>query len=67
MEMSIRAFTLREFCSRYGISRSTAFRELRAGRLVARKPRRNLLVMVEDAEAWANALPVRTTPVRKAA
>lgn len=59
MEMPIRAFTLSKFCIRYGISRRTAFRELRAGRLVARKPKRNLLIMVEDAEAWANALPVR--------
>lgn len=59
VETSIRAFALRDFCKKYGISRRTAFRELEAGRLKARKRGRSLLVMAEDAEAWAQALPVR--------
>ena len=55
----IRAFALLDFCTRYGISRSTAFREMRAGRLTARKLGKKLLIREEDAEAWLAAIPVK--------
>jgi hypothetical protein len=51
------AFTLDKFCERYGQSRSSAYREINAGRLVAKK--RGARVLIERAEAhrWFSNLP----------
>ena len=43
------AFTLDKFCERYGRSRSSVYREINAGRLVAKK--RGARVLIERAEA----------------
>lgn len=52
-----RAMRLSEFCARYGVSRSKAYRELQANRLVARKIGTRTIVTVEDAELWLSKLP----------
>jgi excisionase family DNA binding protein len=51
------AFTIKQFCSSYGIGRSTFYEELKAGRLRARKAGGRTLVLAEDASAWAKSLP----------
>lgn len=51
------AFTVREFCEAYGISKFTAYGEIGAGRLKTKKVGRRTLVLRSDADAWANALP----------
>jgi len=51
------AFTVNEFCVRFGICRSLFYAEVRAGRLKTRKAGRRTLVLRRDADAWAEALP----------
>ena len=51
------AFSIREFCARYGICRDTFYRELRRGRLRATKVGRKTIVLRPDAEVWAASLP----------
>jgi excisionase family DNA binding protein len=53
----IAAFTIAEYCRRYRICRETAYREIRAGRLPARKLGRKTLILRADAETWAAGLP----------
>lgn len=62
-----RAFDVLGFCQRYGVGRSTAFKEMAAGRLKARKSGRRTIIMDEDAAAWAAALPEREIEPRKQA
>ena len=51
------AFTVNEFCVRFGICRSLFYAEVRAGKLKTRKGGRRTLVLIRDADAWAEALP----------
>lgn len=51
------ALTLKEFCEAFAISRSYAYLEIRANRLIVKKAGRRTLVLRQDADAWANALP----------
>lgn len=51
------AFSVAEFCTRYGISRSLAYEERRAGRIRFRKVGARTLILTSDAEEWARALP----------
>jgi hypothetical protein len=53
-----RALCLPEFCRRYGVGRSKAYLEIKAGRLKARKCGDRTLVSTDDAEAWLRSLPV---------
>lgn len=52
------ALNISEFAAVYGVHRDTARREIKEGRLIARKLGRRTLILREDAEAWARALPV---------
>jgi excisionase family DNA binding protein len=51
------AFSIREFCARYGICRDTFYRELKRGRLRAMKLGRKTIVLRADADTWAASLP----------
>lgn len=51
-----RAFSIDEFCRRYGIGRTTAYAEIAAGRLRRRKVRKRSLITEDDAEAWLECL-----------
>jgi len=51
------AFTLDKFCERYGQSRSTAYREINAGRLVAKKRGARVLIDRAEAHRWFSNLP----------
>lgn len=48
-----------EFCSIYRIGRTTAYREVAAGRLKVRKLGAATRIARTDAEAWFASLPVR--------
>lgn len=50
--------TVGEFLTRYKVSRSNFYREVQAGRILLRKMGTASRISREDAEAWANALPV---------
>jgi excisionase family DNA binding protein len=47
-----RAYDIPEFCEAYRIGRTTAYAEIAAGRLRARKVGRRRLIGVNDAEEW---------------
>lgn len=52
------AFSVAEFCKRYGISRSKAYEEHKAGRLAFWKVGSRTLIMIGEGERWASALQV---------
>lgn len=51
--------TMGEFLARYSIGRTTAYREVTAGRLKIRKLGSATRIAREDADAWMASLPVR--------
>jgi predicted DNA-binding transcriptional regulator AlpA len=51
------AYPLPDFLKRYGVSRSTAYREINAGRLEARKRGSRTIITAEAAQAWLDSLP----------
>jgi excisionase family DNA binding protein len=52
-----RAFSIAEFCENYGICRTKAYEEIKAGRLRVVKVGRRSLIKGTDAESWLAALP----------
>jgi excisionase family DNA binding protein len=56
-QSSPRAFSIPEFCRRYGIGRTNAYQEIAAGRLRALKVGRRTLITHDAAESWLAALP----------
>jgi excisionase family DNA binding protein len=52
-----RALSIPQFCQRYGPGKSTAYQEIQAGRLRARKVGRRTLITLDDAERWLRDLP----------
>lgn len=54
----ILAFPMSEVQDRLGISRSTAYEEIRAGRLCAVKCGARTLITFASAQAWLNSLPL---------
>jgi hypothetical protein len=55
------AFSVGEFAERHGIGRTTAFAEIKAGRLEARKVASRTIITREAAAAWRNSLPKITS------
>ncbi|MGB8741877.1 MAG: DNA-binding protein [Xanthobacteraceae bacterium] len=51
------ALTLGEFCVRYGLSRSAAYREIKAMRLIAKKRGRRTVIERREAQRWLVTLP----------
>jgi hypothetical protein len=54
------AYTLPEFCLRFGIGKTKAHSEINAGRLKARKNGTRTIVTAADAQTWLDSLPIRT-------
>ena len=51
------SYSVDEFARRNRIGLSTAYAEIRAGRLIARKIGRRTLIVAEDARSWRDNLP----------
>jgi hypothetical protein len=51
------AYLLTDFLKRYGVSKTQAYREIHAGRLVVHKRGRRTIVRAENAKAWLDSLP----------
>lgn len=51
--------TMNDFLTRYSVGRTTAYREIAAGRLRIRKLGSATRVSRRDAESWAASLPAR--------
>jgi len=64
MEAEKRAFSIAEFCSRYGIGRTSAYAEIKANRLSIVKVGARTLVLADAAEAWLKNLPTQTNVPR---
>ena len=52
------AMSIEEFCDRYGIGRTTAYAEIKEGRLRARKCGRRTIIADDDGDEWLQHLPV---------
>jgi excisionase family DNA binding protein len=53
-----RAMSIEQFCERYEIGRTTAYAEIKEGRLRARKCGKRTVIADDDAEDWLQHLPV---------
>lgn len=51
------AFTVNAFCRAFGIGRTKAYEEMKAGRLKARKVGSRTIIAEVDAQAWLASLP----------
>jgi len=67
MSQAALAIGVSEACTVVGCSRAKLYREVRAGRLRARKLGRRTLLLSEDLERWLRALPVLVASERDAA
>jgi len=56
-DQQVDGFTVEEFARRHGIGRTTAYEEIKDGRLIARKVRGRTLITIEDAREWRANLP----------
>ncbi|HEY1472936.1 MAG TPA: helix-turn-helix domain-containing protein [Pseudolabrys sp.] len=56
MKIEKRAFSIDEFCNRYGIGRTSAYSEIKAKRLPIIKVGKRTLVPADAAEAWLKNL-----------
>ena len=67
-DLPIGAYSIEDFARLHSIGRSTAYSEISAGRLVARKFRARTLVTIEEeaSKAWRLNLP-KLTPAAAAA
>jgi excisionase family DNA binding protein len=54
-----RVFSVAEFCSRYGVGRTTAYAEIKAKRLHVVKAGKRTLVPADAAESWLKNLPAQ--------
>jgi excisionase family DNA binding protein len=57
VDPNAQAFSIEEFCARYGVGRQLAYDEINAGRLVVKKAGRRTLIHRADAERWLERLP----------
>ncbi len=56
-----RAMSIAEFCECYDTGRTTAYQEIKSGRLRARKCGRRTKITEDDAEDWLRSLPIVDT------
>jgi hypothetical protein len=61
MSETFSAQRVEEWAARNGISRSQAYKEIKAGRLIARKVGTRTIITDEDGAAWRRALPKMAT------
>jgi excisionase family DNA binding protein len=55
--MSASAFSIDDFCSRFGIGRTKVYEEIRSGRLEAVKVGRRTLITEQAGQEWLRSLP----------
>jgi hypothetical protein len=57
MSETFGAYRIEEWAARNSISRSQVYKEIHAGRLIARKVGNRTIITEEDAIAWRRSLP----------
>ena len=60
-EMNTLAYTIKNFCSSHGIGKTSAYKEIKEGRLEAKKAGGRTLITADSAAKWRKNLPVLTT------
>jgi len=65
--MTREAFSVREFCARYGVCKQTFYDEIHRGRITAKKLGKKTVILRADAEVWAASLPELRTVGREQA
>lgn len=50
--------SIAEFCQRYGVGRTTAYTEIKHGRLRARKCGKRTIIANDDGDEWLRRLPL---------
>jgi hypothetical protein len=53
-----RVLSVKEFCARNNIARSTAYEEHQRGRLTIRKVGKKSIITIDDEAAWLSSLPL---------
>lgn len=53
-----KALGIDDFCRLFGVGRTTAYSEIKSGRLRARKVGKRTLISFEDADNWLQSLPL---------
>jgi len=53
-----RVMSIAEFSERYGLGRTTIYKEIKLGRLLARKCHKRTVITEDDAEDWLRSLPL---------
>jgi hypothetical protein len=66
-QTQVRAWRIEEFAHNHGISRSQIYKEIAAGRLIARKAGARTLIIDEDADDWRRSLPKMPAKAESAA
>jgi len=51
------ALSVEDFCKQYGVGRDRTYKEIREGRLRAKKMGRRTLIATADAARWLDSLP----------
>lgn len=57
LETEKRAFSIAEFCSRFGVGRTTTYGEIKAKRLQVVKAGKRTLIPADAAKSWLKNLP----------
>ena len=57
MQVDKRAYSVDVFCERFGVGRTTAYREIKTGRLHVVKVGKRTLITADAAELWLRSLP----------
>lgn len=55
------AYTIKAFCAAYRIGHTKTYKEIKSGRLKARKVGKRTLILAADAKAWEKSLPYLPT------
>jgi len=56
--MERKCFSVEEFCYRNGIGRTTAYKEMKEGRLHPKKVGKRTLISLEEEARWVTSVPV---------
>jgi excisionase family DNA binding protein len=61
MDIDKRAYSVSEFCQCFGIGRTTAYWEIKSGRLKVAKLGKRTLIPIDNANAWLRNLTAAAT------
>ncbi len=51
------AFSIKEFCTAFGLGKTSVYKEIKEGRLKTKKPNRRTIITRQAAQEWLSTLP----------